>query len=176
MILKLNVGGFKADEREWRRMRSNLARSQTIAANVGWVDGKMSTNPRSKGVTVAQIAKWLEEGHMNGGMFQGTFTMSRPFIRQGFMHIIKQTSWLQTHISFAFPRLASGRMTWTQFHEYLGESATELMKQTMDVWSIPPNSELTVALKGFNNPLIETGETRNSVGYVIGRKEIGKND
>lgn len=177
MILSIKAGKTKVDEREWRKMKRNLTRGQQLAVNVGWLDGKVHSGERNtQNVTVAQIAKWLEEGHLNGGMGQGTFTMSRPFIRQGFMHIIKNTSWLQTHISFAFPSIAGGRQSWTTFNNHLGKSAVELMKQTMDVWSIPQNTERTVELKGFNNPLIETGETRESIGYKLAKKEAGGND
>ena len=35
------------------------------------------------------------------------------------------------------------------------------------MWSIPMNAPLTVELKGFNDPLIDTGKMLDSVEYRV---------
>lgn len=176
-MLSLRGKVLKADERVWKRMKKNLMKGQQLAVNVGWMDGAIhSSEKNTMGVTQAQVAKWGEEGHANGGAYAGTITMARPAIRQGFMHIVKNTSWLQAYVSFAFPRLANGTQTWTQFNHHLGKNAVDLMQQTIKVWNIPLNTQHTAELKGFNDPLIETGETVNSIQYKVARKESGGND
>ena len=44
------------------------------------------------------------------------------------------------------------------------------MKLVITEFSSPANAPFTIAKKGFDNPLIETGHMRDSVEHRIGRK------
>lgn len=49
----------------------------------------------------------------------------------------------------------------------LGLVAVGKVQEYMTNLNSPPNSQVTVSIKGFNNPLIWTGELKNSVSYKI---------
>ena len=45
----------------------------------------------------------------------------------------------------------------------LGDYAAFIVSDTIKGWTQPPNAPSTIARKGFNDPLVETGEMRDSV-------------
>lgn len=153
---------LKKDTRVWEAMQRRLLRGAPKEAQVGFWGG---THP--SGNNIAQIAAWNEEGHMNGGSFAGTITPARPFIRQGFMSGVKK--YVSTR-NMDFHRIAMGQYTWSQFHDSVGYDLQKLMRTVIQGWDKPPNSPVTVYIKGFNNPLIETGTLMASVKYKIVQK------
>ena len=132
------------------------------SVQVGWWN---SEHP--SGVPTAQVAAWNEEGHINGGMFAGTVTPARPFIRTGFMPYSKNL--VKAHYG-DINDIAMGRSTWNEFYNKFGQQLVRVMQETIFKWDSPANSPTTIALKGFNNPLVETGYMQNSVKYKIVRK------
>lgn len=54
-----------------------------------------------------------------------------------------------------------------QIHEQLGLVAKASVQQYMVDLRTPPNAPSTIAAKGSSNPLIDTGELRQSVDYEI---------
>lgn len=159
-MIRLNTrADIKVDNRQWEKMKKNLLRN-TEDVRVGWMD---NIHP-SSGEYVAQIAAWNEEGHVNGGYFAGTITPARPFIRTGFIPSVKK------NISMYFPdihNIAMGRSTWRRLNKKMGEDYVKLMQNTILKWDSPPNSPVTVSIKGFNNPLIDSGYMMKSVKYKI---------
>lgn len=155
MKLKTTVK-IKIDNKQWKRMSRNLLRSGDKAINVGWWK---SNHP--SGMSSAQIAKWNEEGHMNGGMFAGTYTPPRPFIRIGFMPLVIDK--ILPKYKNSVHMIAMGKMTWTSLHTNLSKELVDGLRQTILSWDRPTNSPVTVRLKGFNDPLIETGSLYDTV-------------
>lgn len=49
----------------------------------------------------------------------------------------------------------------------LGEFIADLMKQKIVSLKTPPNAEETIKKKGSSNPLIDTGQLRNSITYKV---------
>lgn len=49
------------------------------------------------------------------------------------------------------------------------EQETEIKKTITDM-KIPPNARFTIIKKGFDNPLIETGEMRSKISYKVKNK------
>lgn len=160
MRLGLNTNvKLKIDNRQWQRMSRRLSNGGNKTVRVGWWGDKHPSGP-----PVAQIAAWNEEGHINGGMFAGTVTPARPFIRTGFIPQSKKI--LQT-LYPDFHAIAMGTLTWSRLYNNLGVRYVQLMQQTIFSWNSPANSPVTIALKGFNNPLVETGYMQSSVKYRI---------
>lgn len=62
-------------------------------------------------------------------------------------------------------------LTMRQIHEQLGLVAQASVQQYMVDLRTPPNTASTVAQKGSSNPLIDTGELRQSVTYKIVQAE-----
>lgn len=147
---------LKIDNKQWKKMSRNLLRSGDKAINVGWWK---SNHP--SGVSTAQVAKWNEEGHLNGGMFAGTYTPPRPFIRIGFLSDVKNKI-IPKYINHV-NMIALGRTTWTALHSSLSKELVDGLRQTILSWDTPANSPVTIRLKGFNDPLIETGSMYDSV-------------
>jgi len=52
-----------------------------------------------------------------------------------------------------------------------GEKVQSVIRKNILDWSTPPNSQRTIAYKGFNNPLYHTGNMVNSVRYKIAGKD-----
>lgn len=48
-----------------------------------------------------------------------------------------------------------------------GEIITDDLRESVREWSDPQNAKSTVAKKGFNNPLIDTGQLMNSFSYEV---------
>lgn len=155
--MKLNFSvKIKIDNKQWKKMERNLLRSANKTVEVGWWK---SAHP--SGVSAAQIAQWNEEGHVNGGMFAGTYTPARPFMRVGFMPMA---------INKILPKytkdihlIAMGKATWTSVHKRLSKELVEGLQATILSWDKPSNSPVTIGLKGFNDPLIETGNMYDAV-------------
>lgn len=149
----------EVDNRMWEKMKGNLLKGGDKTVQVGWWADYHPSGPPT-----AQIAAWNEEGHVNMGMFAGTITPARPFIRKGFVPESKKIIpkfYKDIHL------IAIGKKSWTSFYREFGTKLLKIMQETIHKWDTPPNSPATVGLKGFNNPLIETGYMQSSVKYRI---------
>lgn len=51
--------------------------------------------------------------------------------------------------------------------EMLGQKATAIMKKTVREWEQPPNAPSTIARKGVNAPLRDTGLLMNSITFEV---------
>lgn len=162
-MFKLSVKTkLRVDTRQWKQMSRRLTHGSGKTVQTGFFG---TIHP--SGFQVAQIAAWNEEGHINGGMFSGTITPARPFIRRGFMPAAQKmirNSYRDIH------RIAMGQLTWNSYYNELGRNFVVLMQKSIAGWSNPPNTPITVSLKGFNNPLVETGAMMASVKYKIVQK------
>lgn len=154
----------KINNKPWIAMRRRLTRSEARMVDIGWWGTR-----HPSGVPVAQVAAWNEEGHMNGGMFAGTRTPPRPFIRVGFYKQIRPilTATINTRINM----IATGKMTWATFYRDLRKELETAMKEQILKWNTPKNRPSTIELKGFDDPLIETGVLYDSVKTRISRRK-----
>lgn len=51
--------------------------------------------------------------------------------------------------------------------EHLGEIAAEDLADTIRIWTAPPNAPSTIKKKGFNDPLVDSGQMMNSVRWKV---------
>lgn len=161
----VDKGGYLKDDSQWKKMRKNLDRGKHLAVKVGFFQDSVY-GPENDNLTVAQVAQWQEEGTDKIPM--------RPFIRAGFMiKEIEKHKWITPQIMSWIDDIAMGKLTWTQFYNRLGPIFVQMMQKEIENWRIPMNAPLTVQLKGFNDPLIDTGKMLDSVEYKIGRKTLG---
>ena len=54
--------------------------------------------------------------------------------------------------------------------EILGDVVSEDVSDMIKAFADPPNRPSTIARKGFNDPLVDTGLMRDSVGWKVGRE------
>lgn len=65
------------------------------------------------------------------------------------------------------PKVLTGEMTMLTLLEQMGNLAEGHIKQEITDLKDPPNAPSTIAAKGSDNPLIDTGAFRQSIRYVI---------
>ncbi|MBD8680303.1 hypothetical protein [Pseudomonas sp. CFBP 13719] len=72
------------------------------------------------------------------------------------------------------PKVLSGQMEMRMLLEQMGTLAEGHVKQEITDLRTPPNAASTIAAKGSDNPLIDTGAFRQSIRYVVddGREAI----
>ena len=146
------------DTRVWDAMKKNLKRGKDFSVNVGFFDEMYG--PENDNLFVAQVAQWQEEGTDKIPM--------RPFIRAGFMiKNIEKQEWITPQVKAMVSAVALGQLSWNQLYQRLGPVFVEIMKKEIELWQIPMNAPKTVELKGFNNPLIDTGRMLDSVEYRV---------
>ena len=63
--------------------------------------------------------------------------------------------------------VSEGKLTGQKAAEILGQTHEDNVKQSITNLRTPANAPYTIAQKGSSNPLIDTGQTRNSVRYVV---------
>ena len=119
---------------------------------VGFLEG--ATYP--DGTTVAEVAAKNEYGAAGVPM--------RPFFRT--MVKSKKASW-STNVANV---LAVNNYDIDKTWQLVGEKITGQLRDSIRDWTTPPNSPDTIARKGFNKPLIDTGHMLNSAAYDYGVK------
>lgn len=155
---------IKKDTKLWDKMVKNLSNRTGSVAQVGWWGDR-----NKEGIPIAQIASWNEEGHVNGGMFSGTITPPRPFIRVNFINKLKKDEWYKKYYK-DIHNIAIGKFTWNKLHAAMGEELQKRLQEAILEFKSPPNSPATIALKGFNDPLIESGKMYDTVKFRVGRR------
>lgn len=153
---------------KWNKIKSDLIKADKSGVDVGWWSG-FHNNGRSEGITLAQIAQWVDEGHINSGKYPG-YTPPRPFLSQALGVALKQNDWLGKKIAVEIPKIFSGQTKWEAFFKELGPDLVRLTQRVMEQFNNPSNSALTISLKGFDNPTIETGQLMESIDWRISER------
>lgn len=105
------------------------------------------------GTPVAQVAYYNEFGTENAP--------PRPFFRQ--MIAAKQSGW---GVSF-------GNVARNQNYDFarvlplMGEGIKDQLTKSIVDFSSPANAARTIAIKGFDKPLIDTGQMQRATGYEV---------
>ena len=160
-IKKQSKQSTSKKQKEWDVVNARLKKI-TKQVEVGWwdTDGK-------NGIPHATIAFWNEEGHWNGGIFSGSYTPPRPFMSKGFDELVRQDGDVKTSLVWQY---VNGHITLEQYYQKIGERSVELMRKAILNWSEPPNADSTITLKGFNDPLIDTGSLYDNVKWRLVNK------
>lgn len=128
-------------------MTNNLEGENVLS--VGFLAG--ATYP--DGTPVASVAFWNEFGTVN--------SPPRPFFRT--MISDESGSW---------PALMANAVKYTGYDannalSIVGEKIKDDLLASIAGWTEPANSSYTIAQKGFNKPLVDTGHMMNSIGYEV---------
>lgn len=110
------------------------------------------------GLTIATIAAVNNFGSADGVI------PPRPFLAPA---IEKGAPVYQRLAEVMIPKVLAGEMTMTTLLEQMGNLAEGHIKQEITDLKTPPNAASTIAAKGSDNPLIDTGSLRQSIRYVI---------
>lgn len=153
----------EADNKRWKQVKKRLIQGNNYSNRIGWLKPKLHKSERSQNILLAQIAKWAEEGSITVSDGKYIFVPPRPFIRIGFIDKVKSSPVIRNRLASSLLAVSNGQMTWNAFYKALGEDLVKIMKEVINEWNSPPNSPYTIRMKGFNNPLIETGYMRDNV-------------
>ena len=137
---------------EAKRYFKELKKLKKLEVQVGFQSGEAQ---EENGADVAEIAAFNELGSSN--------TPARPFMRQSFEN---HQGELQAACTAVEKKIQSGA-TAEEALETLGAFCKGLVQQEIVDGGFAPNSPYTIAKKGSDQPLIDTGTMRQSVNYAI---------
>src|SRR5690625_5151132 len=150
---------LKFDSSRLTALKRTLSPRHSQRIKIGW--WRISTPIH---LSTAQVSKLNEEGHINAGWFDGIYTPPRPFIRLGWTP--KAISLMKDQ-SAQMKSVLDGGTSWEDLYKNLSEELQDHMKNTITGWSRSRNKASTIALKGFDDPLIESGTMRDNVKTEI---------
>lgn len=153
---------LKVDTSVWDRMKKDLLKASGQEVQVGIVE-PVHYGSDNDNLAVAQVWQWQEEG------LPAKNIPTRPSIRVGFMAPIKKGSYDKLFAD-SMQRIAEGKSTFKQEYIKLGTVAKVDLKKAVAEWDTPRNAPLTVALKGFDNPLIDSGLLYESIDFKIDKR------
>lgn len=156
----------------WQELKKKMQALDGMEARTGWFTGQ-NYGPENQNLPIAMVAMWNEEGHANGGMFDGTSTPSRPFIRSFFL-VLRKSVPFKTFVANELKLYLDGKTTSRRLAQKMGKFVQEGLRETIVKWDIPPNAESTIALKGFDNPLVESGLMARSITVKVVREVKGR--
>lgn len=137
----------------FRRFVEQLQIAKVTEVVVGVQQG--STND---GQQIAEYAAYNEFGTEN--------IPERSFIRSAFDEGLND---LSTDMDRRYSQVVAGTKTVYQALGLVGLRHQDQIKKKIDTNVPPPNSPVTIALKGSSHTLIDTGAMKNSIHYIIRR-------
>lgn len=141
-------------------MKKILAQMKALGqkrVNVG-IHNDAGIHDESQGMTIAAIAYINEYGTRDGRI------PPRPAHSNAFDD---NKASLDNLINRLTKGVSEGKLTAQKAAEILGQTHEDNVKQSITNLRTPENAPYTIAQKGSSNPLIDTGQTRNSVRYVV---------
>lgn len=126
---------------------------------VGFVSGEADQHNIDK----AFYNEFGTQGGASGGGWGGPVP-ERPFMRLG---VKKTKNEMKSHVKPAARSILTGRSTMRQALSKLGVMGQRDIRDSIVELSSPPNSPVTIALKGSSNPLVDTGEMGKNVSWKI---------
>lgn len=153
------------DDKVWQKLKKDLIKNSTYEIRIGWFP-EHKYGPDNDNLQMAQVAQWQEEG-TKGGQGNGNGIPPRPFMRVGlWAHLTGGRG--KDQFEDVMYNLATGQSVLLPIKG--GLKPLELVvKNLMQYWNSPPNASSTVAQKGFNDPLIETGQLIDAVTAKIAK-------
>lgn len=138
-----------------------------LESRVGWFSGQ-NYGPENQNLPIAQVAQWQEEG-VAGGQGNGSGIPSRPFIRSFFIGL-KKSAPFKTYVANELRLYLAGQKTSRAVAKTLGEFIRQGLQETIIKWTYIRNADSTIAKKGRNDPLVDTGLMARSITIKIMRE------
>jgi len=114
---------------------------------------------------LARIAIYLEKGvPAKAGSSKRWRIPPRPFFKSA---MIKYKTDIEKMQVLLLSQVAAGNLNTEKALALLGEFVSSKIKQRIRDIKTPKNAPSTVKYKGFDNPLIHTGQLRNSIDHKV---------
>lgn len=156
MSLKFDVK-VRLDMKDLQKVKRRLIKVAQLQTQVGYFDGK--PHPNQPDMTVAQIGAINEFGAPEDNIPE------RPFMTTAVRNT-RLAKPLADNLKRYLRRTQSLKGVWTA----VGIVMARGISKTIAEFSDPPNAPFTIAKKGFDDPLVETGHLRDSVTHRIRRR------
>lgn len=153
---------LKVDKSGWNKKKKELLKGSSLEVQVGIVE-PVTYGPDNDNLPVATVWSWQEEG------LPAQNIPTRPAIRVGFMAPIKKGSYDKMFVE-SMVRIAEGKSTFKQEYTRIGTRAKADLKKAVADWDTPRNAPYTIELKGFDNPLIDSGLLYESIDFKVDKK------
>jgi hypothetical protein len=148
---------LEVDKSVWNKLKKNLIKDD-VELRIGFFEGSRY-GPENDNLPVAQVAKWNNEGTEKAP--------PRAFMKD-WADTLK-TNMYKSYLNDAVKSIYEGSSTYSAQYQILGPVFREDLQETIERWTTPPNAPLTIELKGFNNPLIDTETMLNSVSWMVAK-------
>lgn len=110
----------------------------------------------SDGTSVKDVAFWNEFGTKR--------IPARGYFKRS---ALKNRRDLREDVKDAAYAVARGRLSCDKALDLIGQQAAAQLRKDLTDFKDPPNAESTIARKGFDNPLIETGHLRSQITHRV---------
>lgn len=157
MTFKLTV-----DNTVWNELKSGYDKADTYNLNLGWFEENVY-GPDNHNLPMATVAQLAEEGHINGptAHIPGAVTPPRPYMRVGLAAAVNEGQ-VQQQFDNMIKAVATGKSVLTAMQQ-TAPFFVRTLKKVMNDWDDPANSPLTIKLKGFDDPLRNTGQLIDNI-------------
>lgn len=145
----------KSIDKGEKRILRELKEIKSASIEAGYFEGEQSSDP---GFALAELAATQEFGTQDGDI------PPRPFLRPAYdENIVKY----RTVAKKMMQELAGRSIGGLRILRTIGALMVSDIKKKITTIRTPPNAPATIAAKGFDNPLIETGTMRNRADFKI---------
>lgn len=152
------------DTKVWDAIKKNLQTANTYDINLGWFE-ENKYGADNDNLQMAQVAQWNNEGHRNDN---GSITPPRPFMTVGLRGALKAGA-NKDDFKDMVESVLEGKSILTVMQKTTTNFERTLRKVMLD-WDTPRNAPLTIELKGFDDPLVETSELIANVTAKVEKK------
>ncbi|MBE6666811.1 MAG: hypothetical protein E7607_00680 [Ruminococcaceae bacterium] len=139
---------------------AEIEKLKKLQVRVGFQQG---TAQEEDGTDICDVAMWNELGTSS--------TPSRPFLA---MSVDDNADKINAFLKGQLKLLAQGRTTAEGILKAIGVFQKGLIQEKIKSGDFEPNAPSTIAKKGSDKPLIDTGTMRQSVNFAVTKK--GGND
>lgn len=152
---------FTKKTAQWDKIKRSLLK-KTPSIETGWFAGQ-SYGSDNDNLPYATVAQWNNEGHRNDN---GSITPPRPFMSMGLARALNVGA-NRDDFKDMIQAVVSGRSVMTVLNK-AGTNFERTLRKVMLDWDTPRNAPLTIELKGFDDPLVETSELIANVNSRVG--------
>lgn len=144
----------------YQKMLVRMEQINKLGVNVGVVEPKMHTRPNRNPISMAQIYQWMEEGTRDGHV------PKRPTLKPTFAQYRNLTGVMANNLMSSVVK--GGNYKWP-LHD-VGGAYAKLVKNSIMKLQHPALRPITIRTRvnaGTTNPLVDTGQLHNSIGYLV---------
>lgn len=149
----------QVNDRLWREIKRQIPLIEGAEVTVGV---QADAGASEDGTPIATYAFYNEMGTRGGGW--GGPIPARPFMRDTFDQ--QKSKWGRT-ADLALSAVLRGTSTLQRGLSVLGTMAQKDIQDAIVSGNWAPNSPVTVAMKGSDTPLVDTGALRQSIRYEV---------